>query len=122
LNYRRRGITHKKANDIQNMAKVWNQENPKITRLLLSLFLLVWRIQYCTRKFTYNSMKERQSLEASNIWQVSVYLPSQNFPGSLRDPLVTSKSGILQDRRCPIGLVSVIGLFNDAFSGWKLGA
>jgi hypothetical protein len=26
INYRRRGITQKKANDIKNMAKVWNQE------------------------------------------------------------------------------------------------
>jgi hypothetical protein len=30
LNYRRRGITQKKAYDIQNTAKVWNQEHLRI--------------------------------------------------------------------------------------------
>ena len=37
IKFRRRGITQKKAHNIQNTVKVWNQELRKETRLLYKM-------------------------------------------------------------------------------------
>jgi hypothetical protein len=91
LNYRRRGITQKKAYNIQNTVKVWNQEwfylinwtssdvapQIKINKLINQYWRLCHSMNYPlypVRSFTY-----REQVGVDEVQRVIVYMLSKNI-------------------------------------------